>query len=384
MAQDTATPLRISAISPTRKLVSATCAIALAGSCGAFPLAASAEDIDTNPSPDALQQEVERTAAAYDEALAQVDEAALAIDEQAERIAELEELIPAQQARSEAAARELYKFEQQTPGILDFLLGSNGVYDLLNNIDYVNRITEANVAEVNRLNELRAELDSSMASLEQAKADADARASEAEAALSAAQEARMEAQRRAEEAARQEAEAAAAAAAAAQAAQASQAKAEQQSAEAASPQEQQPAEVVVGEAAAVVATPVSDGADWSDDQASFISNWAPRIDAYLAGSALAGQGTAFAQAAWSYGVDPRWSPAISCIESSKGDVCFLPHNAWGWGGESWGSWEEAIDAHVRGLARGYGYTVSIEAAQRYCPPNWQNWYDSVLAQMNMI
>ena len=132
------------------------------------------------------------------------------------------------------------------------------------------------------------------------------------------------------------------------------------------------------------ATVVSDGADWTEDQASFIGNWAPRIDAYLAGSPMAGQGTTFALAAWNYGVDPRWSPAISCVESSKGAACFLPHNAWGWGSESWGSWEEAIDAHVRGLARGYGYTISMEAAQTYCPPNAQHWYDMCLSQMNMI
>ena len=44
-----------------------------------FPAAASAEDIDTDPTPDALQLRVERTAAEYDEALVQADEAAAAI-----------------------------------------------------------------------------------------------------------------------------------------------------------------------------------------------------------------------------------------------------------------------------------------------------------------
>ena len=59
-------------------------------------------------------------------------------------------------------------------------------------------------------------------------------------------------------------------------------------------------------------------------------------------------------------------------------------NAWGWGGCSWGSWEEAIRDHVAGLARGYGYTISVEAAKKYCPPNWEHWYNATLAQMNMI
>ncbi|MFR9006856.1 MAG: hypothetical protein ACLVKA_10885, partial [Collinsella aerofaciens] len=103
-----------------------------------------------------------------------------------------------------------------------------------------------------------------------------------------------------------------------------------------------------------VATPNNGVVNWDVDQASFVAEWAPRIDAYLAGSPLEGQGATFANAAWKYGVDPRFSPAISNTESSKGRHCFRPHNAWGWGNASWGSWEEAIDAHVSGLARGYG------------------------------
>lgn len=128
-----------------------------------------------------------------------------------------------------------------------------------------------------------------------------------------------------------------------------------------------------------------DAVDWTMDQASFVSHWASRIDAYLAGSPLSGQGTTFATAAWNYGVDPRLSPAISHTESSKGSVCFLSHNAWGWGQSSWGSWEEAIDAHVSGLAKGgYGPMVSYADAQRYCPPNYDYWFKNTTQQMACI
>ena len=124
--------------------------------------------------------------------------------------------------------------------------------------------------------------------------------------------------------------------------------------------------------------------DWSVDEATFVAQWGPRIDAYLAGSPLAGYGNAFASAAWKYGVDPRFSPAISNTESSKGANCFLPCNAWGWGSKSWSSWEQAIDSHVSGLAAGYGYTISVKGAQKYCPPNWYEWYNKTLAEMNKI
>ena len=134
-------------------------------------------------------------------------------------------------------------------------------------------------------------------------------------------------------------------------------------------------------ASAPAVDPVNSG---NTERGAFIAEWAPRIDAYMAGYPLAGYGSVFAAAAWDYGVDPRSSPAISWVESSKGLYCYRSYNAWGWGGISWSSWEEAIDAHVRGLARGYGYTVSEAGAKKYCPPNWEHWYNTVCAEMGKI
>lgn len=124
--------------------------------------------------------------------------------------------------------------------------------------------------------------------------------------------------------------------------------------------------------------------DWSVGKDAFIAEWTARIDAYLAGSPLAGYGVTFATAAWENGVDPRWSPAISNTESSKGAHCFLSHNAWGWGDSGWSNWEQAINAHVAGLASGYGYTLSYSAAQKYCPPNYDHWFSTTLAQMKSM
>ena len=94
-------------------------------------------------------------------------------------------------------------------------------------------------------------------------------------------------------------------------------------------------------------------------------------------------------AAWNTGVDPRWSPAIACIESSKGLYCANSYNAWGWsavggGWRSFGSWGEGISAHVAYLGRNYGSTLTPDAAKKYCPPTWQDWYNKVAGQMNRI
>ena len=339
-----------------------------------------AEDIDTNPTADDLQQQVERTAAAYDEAVAAAEAAGDSLSQNQAKIAELEARLPAQRARSEAAARELYKLERQSGGMIDLLLSADSFFGFLANLDYANRVTASHVAEVARLDEMLAELDAASVELERAKATAEAEAVEAERALTAAQVARLEAQRQAAEAERQAAEANAAARAAGGSS-GSSGGAGAAGSGSTGGGENAPSTSEAADAADAV---VNDTADWTSDEDTFVSEWSARIDAYLEGSPMAGTGAAFARAAWNYGVDPRWSPAIAYLESSLGAYCFLPYNAWGWGGESWGSWDEAIDAHVRGLARGYGYTISREAARKYCPPNADHWYEVVLAQMNAI
>ena len=138
------------------------------------------------------------------------------------------------------------------------------------------------------------------------------------------------------------------------------------------------------ESAAVSAAALPD-VDWGVGKEAFLAEWTARIDAYLAGSPLAGYGATFAEAAWNNGVDPRWSPAISNTESTKGANLFRPYNAWGWmGTTTWGSWEESINAHIAGLASGYGYSITVANAQKYCPPTYMDWYNKTISQMMMI
>ena len=374
-------------------------ALVLAFSLGVPAVASADETDDAGGAGDAtedlqltayeLQQQIEERTEAYAAARDEVDAATNAIEENRERIEELEREIPEQQERSARAAREMYKFQQQGMGIIDFLLSAGNFYDFLAQLEYVNRVVDANADEMARLSQLKAEIAAAQDELRESQREASARAEDARAAMAAAQEAQAEVQRRIEEEARQQAEIAAMAAALAEE--------ERKNDEAASPDDAEAeadaadsgaaapvaasgaASDAASDAPAAVATP-----DMSADETSFVAEWQPRIDAYLAGSPLAGQGTTFARAAYKYGVDPRFSPAISFTESSKGLYCFKPYNAWGWGSSSWSSWEEAIDAHVGGLARGYGGQISEAAAKKYCPPNWQTWYNRTLAQMNLI
>ena len=341
-----------------------------ASSINAAP--AFAEDIDTEFEISALQQQIEDSQSEYEAAVARSEECAQQIEANQAVIDDLAQRMPEAREKARAAAVELYKTQSRTGSLLDFIFSAQDFADLLSKVDYMNRVTQANLSAISELEEMESALNQAQADLQTQKDEADAQAAAADSALQAAQSARLDAQRRAQEEAQAAAEAAAAATAAA----------------AAATSDATPAETVAEamDNATVDSdnATVTDDADWSSDEEAFISEWASRIDTYLSGTPLSGYGRTFAQAAWDYGVDPRWSPAISYVESSCGLYCFKPHNAWGWGSVSWDSWEQAIRGHVSGLARGYGYTLSMSAAQKYCPPNSQHWYDTCLAQMNKI
>ncbi len=319
----------------------------------------------TEAEPDELQLKIEESAAAYDEATANVQDLEKQIADNEAKISEIEAQLPEYEARAQDALVSMYKMQSQSPNLVSMILQSQSLNEFITTLTYTNTVHDETVADLEALSQKQSELETAQVELENAKTQAEEEQKRAQGALAEAQAAREQAQREAAEKAAAEAKAA---------------EEEQR-------QEQEAAQnggASSGGGSETIAPPSSDGADWSSDEEAFVSQWAPRINAYLAGSPLAGQGETFARAAWQYGVDPRWSPAISNTESSKGRYCFKPHNAWGWGSSSWGSWEEAIYAHVRGLARGYGYTISVSAAKKYCPPNWQHWYNATLAEMNKI
>ena len=310
-----------------------------------------------------LQEQVERASAAYNAATAKVAELKGEIEELNARIQEIQDALPGAREISNRAAREYYCMFSTSNPVLEMLFGATSLADFLAKVEYSTRLNQSYLDDITSLTRLTAELEEARAKLEAKELAAEEEQLHAEEALLDAQNARDVAA----ETARREAEAAAAATAAAAAAAAA---ADEASHETPLPP-----------------GPVSGGAglpEFPTEKQVFVNLWAPRIDAYLSGSPMAGYGYVFANAAFDYNVDPRWSPAIACLESGKGRYCFLPYNAWGWGSVSWPDWETAIYAHVRGLSIGYGYTISEAAAKRYCPPNWEYWYSFVSNQMTLI
>ena len=91
-------------------------------------------------------------------------------------------------------------------------------------------------------------------------------------------------------------------------------------------------------------------------------------------------------AAYKYDIDYRLVAAISVIESGGGKNCFKPYNAWGWGGITFNSWEDGINAVTKGLSKYYakGLTTPALIAPTYCPPNATKWATNVQYVMNQI
>lgn len=344
----------------------AVAAAVVLGAALCFPVsdtqAAYADDADMSQ----LQSQIESTAQDYDTATAKSAQLQQQIQDNQARLDEINEQLPDQMDRSADAVRALYVLQQEGYNLLNMVLSSESIGDFLQRVDYIDCIQQHSTAQVQKLTDMKSELETTQAQLDKDAQEASEQADRAQRAMEQAVAAREQAQQKAAAEAAQQA-------AAAQAAQQAAVAAAQGSAVTASQQVSVPA------AASTV--------DWSLEKTAFVAQWTPRIDAYLAGSPLAGTGADFAADAWNHGVDPRWSPAISAIESSKGAACANSYNAWGWtasggGFRSFGSWEEAIDAHTAYLARVYGSTLTQEAAKTYAGD--PSWYSKCAAQMDMI
>lgn len=347
--------------------------VGLAGLVAAAPALAMPETALASPADElqSAQQAVQESNRAYEEAVAQVEELQGQIEENQSRIDELEAQLPGLQDRATDSLRLLYKMQQGSGSLVELLLSSDDFFDLVSTIQYLDVIQSRNSDAVSELVSLTDELALTQANLSAQMGQAEEEQRRAEEALSEAEdarsrlEARIAAQAAAEQAARR---------AAIEAAQ-------RAAAEAAGEDPTFTTESGTEAPITIPDVPDADPVVPGGEKDAFVAEWSERIDAFLAGSPLAGQGVTFAEAAWEYGCDPRLSPAIAMVESGLGTNCFLPYNAWGWGSSSWGSWEEAIWAHVAGLASGYGGQLTYAGAQKYCPPNADVWYASVLANM---
>jgi peptidoglycan DL-endopeptidase CwlO len=305
-----------------------------------------------------LQAEVERSGQAYDDASERLQNIQNDLSRTNTRIAELEKLLPQQEEQSNEAIVILYKYRTDNSTFIDMLFSASSFSEVMKVLQYFGYLNESNLATIAQTKAMKEELETSRSKLEADRVLAEQAKQSAADALASAQAARIEAQRRADE---------------------------KIAAELAAAQ----ASVSAGASTTVSAsTPAdtSESVNWATDKSTFVNEWAARINDYLSGSPLSGYGRTFAEAAYDYGVDPSWSPAIATIESSRGAAGSLArnyYNAWGWGTKHFSSWDESIPQHVAYLARKYG-SLSLDAARTYCPSSPEEWYTSCRREMDKI
>ena len=145
-----------------------------------------------------------------------------------------------------------------------------------------------------------------------------------------------------------------------------------------------------------------EGMNFAISEEEFVEIWGRAIDEYFescaktAGSMpLQGYGRTMAISAYRHKIDPRLCAAVGIVESSGGQSCIRPCNAWGWGAADsdpyglaaeWGSFEEAIEAWHEGMATsGSGLatapTVSALGAIYCSSPSWSM---TVIDQMELV
>lgn len=396
------TAARHGRVAETLSVLALAGALALGATLPARPAAAS--DAAT-----ALSQAQGRLAAAndsYDQANAEVERLAAEMDDTQGRIDEIEAQLPERREAAATAIRATYRLQQGAGGLVELILSSDSFYEALQTVFYLDSIQNQHFDAIQDLVDLTNELEASKQQLQADKDEAEQRRQEALDAVSDAEAARDELralagqEAAAEEAERQEAirEASAGAADGKTFTNASgdqvpdeapddTGKASGGSTSGGSTSGGSTSGESTSGGSTSGGTTTTDPVPQPDARSVFVSTWTTRIDSYLAGSPLAGHGRTFAESAWDYGVDPRWSPAIACIESGKGRYCANTCNAWGMtavggGWCSWPDWDTAIRSAVRYLS-GYGYTISLRAASIYCPPGGE-WYAAVSSQMRVV
>lgn len=361
----------------TSRAMVALCSFILAVAGIAFPSMAAAqegsnvEQLQTEATE--LATKIEATTTAYLEAEEAVQNLEDQIAQNEARSAEIESQLPEQRERTAQSVKSMYMFQQSSSNLLELILSAESFEDFLTTLSYLDIIHERNTEEINNLTALVSELAQTTAELAVERDEAVQKQQDALAALEEARDARAELQAHAVSVALSEQGDREAAIKAAQEALATVDNATFVTSSG------NTATVSVPEGSSVSTEPLT-----SNITTQETGDWASRINEYLKGSPLEGYGEAFASAATKYGVDPRLSPAIATIESGKGTYCFKDYNAWGWGSSGFDSWEAAIDEQVQGLAAGYDGTLTLEGAERYCPPNYQEWYSSVANEMDSI
>lgn len=170
----------------------AACAagLAIALAAGSVPSAFAAT---ASSELDRLAARVESATATYRDASSKAADLQAQIDAMADEILALEqETLPAQREEAARAASNLYKLRSGSANLVSMLLGAESFGGFITLTKYLGTIEQGSIDELERLNDMRAEMESQLQALSQAKDEAVAQRRTATEALAEARSAHGE------------------------------------------------------------------------------------------------------------------------------------------------------------------------------------------------
>ena len=117
----------------------------------------------------ALSEEMQQTAAAYDEATTRIADLDAEIAASRAQLDEINKTLPAQEKASAEAARALYVMDQYTPSLLSVIMRSANLSEFITNFEYLNRIRDHIIDQIQETKALQLEAQNATAALEDAQ-----------------------------------------------------------------------------------------------------------------------------------------------------------------------------------------------------------------------
>lgn len=146
------------------------------------------------PSMSQLSETLDRASAQYGDALAAQDEAQAKVNQAQATIDKCEREIPAVQKKLREMAKSMY-VQKSFGEVIELLLGSSSIDELINNFEYVSIINQKNTAVVESCKNLKAQVETEKVALDENLAIANEQANVAASAYNQAQAALAEAER---------------------------------------------------------------------------------------------------------------------------------------------------------------------------------------------
>ena len=167
----------------TRAAVACALSATLAAGIVAPAQASASKTADLQQQGSELLARVEEATHSYQDAETQLHTLSELIAQNEQTVNDILAHLPEQRARTAASIKTLYKFQQNSPGLIDLIFSAESLNDFISTIYYIDSITDRNTTEIAALNDLHDQLVQAQSSLKAQRDSMLATQGDAQAAL---------------------------------------------------------------------------------------------------------------------------------------------------------------------------------------------------------